>query len=117
MCGRTAGDNPLNIQAHTEDYHRQTAFVGLCPCCHFSVHSRFRNLATWYRWRDAVASGWQPPRTRDYRIWKTIWSDFRVQPLGEVDRSNWAFTLPDIEPDLYNRDVEVEDITRGDRLL
>lgn len=112
MCKRTAGDEPLSIQAHTEDYHSQTAFVGLCPPCHFAVHSRFRNLATWHRWRDAVASGWQPPKTRDYRVFRQLWDFFTVRPAGEPDKSNWAYSLPDVEPDLYHRDVEVEDLTK-----
>ena len=101
MCKKTANDNPLNVQAHTEDYHSQTAFVGLCPPCHSAVHARFRDIRTWHKWRDAVASGWQPPRTRDYRVFRQIWDSFKQEPIGPIDRTNWAFTLQDQEPDLY----------------
>lgn len=105
MCNRTAGDNPLNIHAHTENYHSTTAFVGLCPPCHFAVHRRFFHLEDWYKWRDAVASGWQPPKTRDYRVFRQLFDDCRLKPLGEPDLSNWAYTLPDIEPDLYTSEI------------
>jgi hypothetical protein len=111
MCQRTA-QSGATIHAHTEDYHSQTAYVGLCVMCHFAVHRRFAHLTDWHHWRNAVASGWQPPKTRDYRIFRQIFDNFRVQPLGPVDPTNWAFTLADKEPDLYNRDVEVEDLTK-----
>lgn len=101
MCAREAEGYRLLIQAHNEDYHDPFGFVGVCFPCHMAIHARFKNPHTWHRWRDAVASGWQPPRTRDYRVFREIWESFRVKPVGEVDETNWAFSLPDVEPDLY----------------
>lgn len=85
--------------------------------CHMAVHKRFSNLKTWYAWREATLSGWQPPKNRDYRVFAQVWDTFKQEPIGEVDKSHWAFKLLDVEPDLYNRDVEIEDINAAQKLF
>jgi hypothetical protein len=100
MCRLTTSQH-ATIHAHCEDYHDVTEFTGLCFCCHMALHRRFSELGKWYRWRDLVASGWQPARTKDYRVFMDL--HFHLpQPGDDVDLTNWCFTLPDVEPDLYN---------------
>lgn len=102
MCGLTA--DKATVHAHNEDYHEPLTFVGLCYFCHMAVHKRFDNLPTWYRWRELVCTGWQPPRNRDYRIFIEVWNKLLKYDKPELKPEhyrNWSWLLPDHEPDLY----------------
>ena len=98
MCNLTA--DQATVHAHNEDYHEPDTYVGLCFFCHMAVHKRFSNLNNWYRYRDLVCSGWQPPRNRDYRIFIRVWDNLPALTSQPVF-TNWSWILPDSEPDLY----------------
>ena len=102
MCKLTEAQ--ATIHAHNEDYHEPLTFVGLCYFCHMAVHKRFESTPRWYRWRDLICTGWQPPRNRDYRVFADVWQSILKQPQPELkkeDYINWSWTLPDHEPDLF----------------
>lgn len=88
------------IHAHNEDYHNPLNFVGICFPCHMAVHRRFKDIKRWYVWRERIASGWQPPKIRDYRVFIDIWNSLPDTPTGEIGEG-WIWDLPDEEPDLY----------------
>lgn len=102
MCGLTAQE--ATVHAHNEDYHEPLTFVGLCYFCHMAVHKRFDSLPRWYRWRELVCTGWQPPRNRDYRVFIAVWDKILTKPKPQLETPhyrNWSWLLPDQEPDLY----------------
>lgn len=107
MCGLTAKE--ATIHAHNEDYHNPDTFVGVCYYCHMAVHKRFSSLQKWYKWRELVCTGWQPPRNRDYRVFVTVWDGILRVTGPEMQKDNylnWSWTLPDEEPDLYSGQPE-----------
>jgi hypothetical protein len=90
------------IMAHNEDYHNPTNFVGVCYGCHMAIHKRFQDIPTWQKWCDLTADGWQPPYSRDYRVFLETWFGVSREIVEKPSALNWLHSLPLKEPNLYN---------------
>jgi hypothetical protein len=100
-CKATAEDG-APIMAHNEDYHNPLNYVGICFGCHMAIHIRFKDTQTWQKWCDLTAEGWQPPYSRDYRVFLETWNGVKTEEVSSPNSLNWLHSLPLIEPNLFN---------------
>lgn len=104
-CGALASKG-APIMAHNEDYHRPLNFVGVCFGCHMAIHIRFKDIATWNKWCDLTANGWQPPYSRDYKVFLEVWNAVKYAQADKPKKFTWLHGLPHIEPNLYEAEPE-----------
>lgn len=104
-CGALAADG-APIMAHNEDYHNPLNYVEICYGCHMAIHIRFRDTDTWVKWCDYTANGWQPPYSRDYKVFLSAWDKIRFSPKEAPQRFTWLHGLPHVEPNLYSPEKE-----------
>jgi hypothetical protein len=71
-----------------------------------AIHYRFRDIPTWEKWCDYAANGWQPPYSRDYKVFLSAWDRIKFSPKQTPQQFTWLHGLPHIEPNLYTPEKE-----------